>query len=148
MLDMMRSLHRQKVATAQQSGPCKIGDAYKQTHADGHGRRTQRSEERFDNVAGRLCTPSEGSNRQILLLVTKNSVRSRLLSPWEASRLMGLPDHYQLPSNYNEAYRLAGDGIAVPIVRHRICWSLLATAEDSCSACSHSGLGVEILSVA
>lgn len=30
---------------------------------------------------------------------------------------MGLPDHYALPSNYNEAYHLAGDGVAVPVVR-------------------------------
>lgn len=28
---------------------------------------------------------------------------------------MGLPDHYQLLSNYNEAYRLTGTGIVVPI---------------------------------
>ena len=37
---------------------------------------------------------------QILLFVTKNSVCPRLLSPREATRLMGLPDRYQLPSNY------------------------------------------------
>jgi DNA (cytosine-5)-methyltransferase 1 len=30
---------------------------------------------------------------------------------------MGLPDDYVLPSNYNEAYHLAGDGVAVPVVR-------------------------------
>jgi DNA (cytosine-5)-methyltransferase 1 len=28
---------------------------------------------------------------------------------------MGLPDDYELPSNYNEAYHLAGDGVAVPV---------------------------------
>ncbi|WP_310677938.1 DNA cytosine methyltransferase, partial [Burkholderia multivorans] len=44
-------------------------------------------------------------------------VRSRLLSPREAARLMGLPDTYQLPQNYNDAYHLAGDGVAVPVVR-------------------------------
>ena len=31
---------------------------------------------------------------------------------------MGLPDDYQLPPNYNEAYHLTGDGVAVPVVRH------------------------------
>ena len=31
---------------------------------------------------------------------------------------MGLPDDYILPSNYNEAYHLTGDGVAVPAVRH------------------------------
>jgi DNA (cytosine-5)-methyltransferase 1 len=30
---------------------------------------------------------------------------------------MGLPDSYQLPENYNEAYHLAGDGVVVPAVR-------------------------------
>ena len=30
---------------------------------------------------------------------------------------MGLPETYQLPENYNEAYHLAGDGVAVPVVR-------------------------------
>jgi DNA (cytosine-5)-methyltransferase 1 len=31
---------------------------------------------------------------------------------------MGLPDDYKLPSRYNDAYHLAGDGVAVPVVRH------------------------------
>jgi DNA (cytosine-5)-methyltransferase 1 len=31
---------------------------------------------------------------------------------------MGLPEDYDLPSNYNEAYHLTGDGVAVPVVRH------------------------------
>jgi DNA (cytosine-5)-methyltransferase 1 len=45
-------------------------------------------------------------------------VRSRLLSPREAARLMGLPDDYRLPGNYNDAYGLMGDGVVVPVVRH------------------------------
>ena len=44
-------------------------------------------------------------------------MRSRLLAPREAARLMGLPETYKLPENYNEAYHLAGDGVAVPVVR-------------------------------
>jgi len=32
--------------------------------------------------------------------------------------LMGLPDSYLLPANYNQAYHLAGDGLAVPVVRY------------------------------
>jgi len=31
---------------------------------------------------------------------------------------MGLPENYKLPDNYNAAYHLAGDGVAVPVVRH------------------------------
>ena len=31
---------------------------------------------------------------------------------------MGLPDTYVLPTKYNDAYHLTGDGVAVPVVRH------------------------------
>jgi DNA (cytosine-5)-methyltransferase 1 len=31
---------------------------------------------------------------------------------------MGLPDTYVLPRNYNDAYHVAGDGVAVPAVTH------------------------------
>ena len=31
---------------------------------------------------------------------------------------MGLPDTYKLPTNYNEAYHITGDGVVVPVVRH------------------------------
>jgi DNA (cytosine-5)-methyltransferase 1 len=30
---------------------------------------------------------------------------------------MGVPDSYPLPTKYNEAYHLFGDGLAVPVVR-------------------------------
>jgi len=50
--------------------------------------------------------------------------RSRLLCSREAARLMGLPDSYILPRNYYEAYRFAGDGVAVPVVR-QIAQSIL-----------------------
>jgi DNA (cytosine-5)-methyltransferase 1 len=29
---------------------------------------------------------------------------------------MGIPDRYKLPKSYNEAYQIAGDGVAVPVV--------------------------------
>ena len=66
-----------------------------------------------------------------IMIVEGNKVRSRLLSPREAARLMGLPDDYRLPENYNEAYHLAGDGVAVPVVRFlaaHILESILASA--------------------
>jgi DNA (cytosine-5)-methyltransferase 1 len=64
-----------------------------------------------------LRTPLGGSSRQTILVVDGENVRSRLLSPREAARLMGLPDSYRLPEKYNEAYHLAGDGLAAPVVR-------------------------------
>ena len=30
---------------------------------------------------------------------------------------MGLSEDYVLPANYNEAYHLVGDGVAVPVIR-------------------------------
>ena len=73
---------------------------------------------RFDDVAGCLRTPVGGSSRQTILIVEGSSIRSRLLSPREAARLMGLPESYKLPKKYNDAYHLAGDGLAVPVIRH------------------------------
>jgi DNA (cytosine-5)-methyltransferase 1 len=52
------------------------------------------------------------------MVVDGKKVRSRLLSPREAASLMGLPETYVLPERYNDAYKLAGDGVAVPVVRH------------------------------
>jgi DNA (cytosine-5)-methyltransferase 1 len=31
---------------------------------------------------------------------------------------MGLPENYRLPASANAALHLAGDGVAVPVVRH------------------------------
>jgi DNA (cytosine-5)-methyltransferase 1 len=65
-----------------------------------------------------LRTPGGGSSRQTIMVVEGSSTRSRLLSPREAARLMGLPDDYVLPVRYNDAYHVAGDGVCVPVVRH------------------------------
>jgi DNA (cytosine-5)-methyltransferase 1 len=78
----------------------------------------QRAEIRFDNTAGCLRTPAGGSSRQLILVVNGAKVKSRLISSRETARLMGLPDSYELPKNYNEAYHLTGDGVVVPVVRH------------------------------
>jgi DNA (cytosine-5)-methyltransferase 1 len=64
-----------------------------------------------------LRVPTGGSSRQTIVIVEGALVRSRLLSPREAARLMGLSDDYLLPSNYNDAYGLMGDGVVVPVVR-------------------------------
>ena len=118
LLKLMSPINHQKVAEAKESGQRMVGTIYKRTRSDGNGGRVQRAEVRFDDIAGCLRTPVGGSSRQLLMLVEGSSVRSRLLSPREAARLMGLPDEYQLPENYNEAYHLAGDGLVVPVVRY------------------------------
>ena len=59
-----------------------------------------------------------------MIFVKGNQTKARLLSRREAVRLMRLPDDYILPDNYNTAYKLAGDGVAVPVVAH-LCKTLL-----------------------
>lgn len=118
LLRMMSDTNIAKVNNAKRSGRRMVGTIYKRTRADGpNGAKVQRAEVRFDDVAGCLRTPAGGSSRQTIIIVDGNKVRSRLLSPREAARLMGLPDDYALPEKYNDAYHLAGDGVAVPVVR-------------------------------
>lgn len=118
LLSMMSKINLTKVEEAKAAGGRVVGTVYKRTRRDEVGRKVQRAEVRFDNVAGCLRTPAGGSSRQVILVVEGERVRSRLISPRETARLMGLPDSYELPANYNEAYHLTGDGVAVPVVRH------------------------------
>ncbi len=116
LLSLMSAINLAKVAAAKKTGRRMIGGVYRRTRTDVYGARVQRAEVRFDGIAGCLRTPAGGSSRQTIMLVEGSDVRSRLLSPREAARLMGLPEDYDLPSNYNEAYHLVGDGLAVPVV--------------------------------
>jgi DNA (cytosine-5)-methyltransferase 1 len=43
---------------------------------------------------------------------------------------MGLPEDYALPQSYNDAYRLAGDGLVVPAVSH-LATGILAPIVDA-----------------
>ncbi|WP_301101297.1 DNA cytosine methyltransferase [Propionivibrio sp.] len=116
LLSMMTPINADKVKAAKKTKTKQVGAIYKRTRADEDGVKRQRAEVRFDDVAGCLRTPAGGSSRQIILVVEGQKVRSRLLSPREAARLMGIPDSYVLPARYNDAYHLAGDGVAVPVV--------------------------------
>jgi DNA (cytosine-5)-methyltransferase 1 len=117
LLEMMSPINKAKVEAAKELGGRRVGALYKRTRPDGTGKKVQRAEVRFD-IAGCLRTPGGGSSRQSILVIEDGQVRSRLLSPREAARLMGLPDCYILPDKYNDAYHLMGDGVAVPVVRH------------------------------
>lgn len=118
LLGMMSSVNLEKVENAIGKNERVVGGIYKRTRPDGNGGRVQRAEVRFDNVAGCLRTPGGGSSRQIIMLIEKGEIRTRLLSPREAARLMGLPDSYILPEKYNDAYHLVGDGLVVPVVNY------------------------------
>ena len=113
LLEMMAPVNRQKVMQAQESGRLHVGTIYRRTRNG-----VQRAEVRFDGVSGCLRTPGGGSSRQTIIIVDGSLIRSRLLSPREAARLMGLKESYVLPTRYNDAYHLAGDGVAVPVVSH------------------------------
>ena len=118
LLDSMSSTNRLKVEAAKKAGRRMVGTVYRRTRPNGDGTRSVRAEVRFDDVAGCLRTPSGGSSRQKLLIVDGQTIKSRLLSGREAARLMGLRDSYRLPERYNDAYHIAGDGVAVPVVSH------------------------------
>ena len=113
ILAMMTERNRHKVLEAQALRRLKVGTIYKRTRLG-----VQRAEVRFDGIAGCLRTPTGGSSRQTIMVVDGDAIRTRLLSPREAARLMGLPESYRLPTRYNDAYHLAGDGVAVPVVAH------------------------------
>jgi DNA (cytosine-5)-methyltransferase 1 len=116
LLSLMTDLHLDKVDQQRKTGESKVGFVYKRGRPDETGRVRQYAEVRFDGIAGCIRTPAGGSSRQTLLFIKGNETRARLMSPREAVRLMGLADDYILPQSFNEGYRLAGDGVAVPVV--------------------------------
>lgn len=118
LLNMMTDLNRKKVEAAKRLGSRVVGTIYRRTRPDMNGIKRQRAEVRFDEIAGCLRTPAGGSSRQTIMIIEGEKVRSRLLSPREAVSLMGLPESFILPERYNDAYKLAGDGVAVPVVKH------------------------------
>src|SRR5690606_7385865 len=112
LISMMSPENLRKLKEQKDKGERAIGMLYRRTREG-----QQRAEVRFDGIAGCLRTATGGSSRQTVMIVHGKSVRSRLLAPREAARLMGLPDSYKLPEKYNDAYHLCGDGVAVPVVR-------------------------------
>ena len=116
LCSMMSETNRRKLEMALSSQGRHVGAVYRRTRIE-NGKRIQRAEIRFDGLAGCLRTPGGGSSKQTILIVHDGAIKSRLLSPREAARLMGLPDEYVLPKNCNDALHLTGDGVAVPVVR-------------------------------
>lgn len=117
IIGLMSPLHLEKLRKAQRLGKRIVGTVYRRTRPNENGVNAQRAEIRFDQISGCLRTPVGGSSRQTIMIVEGRQIRSRLLSPREAARLMGVPDDYPLPEKYNDAYHLFGDGVAVPVVR-------------------------------
>jgi len=116
LVAQMSTLQRGRLEALQESGRREVGAVFRRIRVE-HGERVQRAEARFDGLAGCLRTPTGGSSRQLLLFVEGQKLRSRLLSPREAARLMGVPEHYPLPSGQTAALHLVGDAVCVPVVR-------------------------------
>ena len=116
LISMMSAKNRSKLDLAKRQRKPVIGTMYRRTRREKEKGRVQRVEVRFDGIAGCLRTPAGGSSRQLVIAVDGEKIRTRLISARESARLMGLADSYILPSKLNDALRLTGDGVAVPVV--------------------------------
>ncbi|HEV2531299.1 DNA cytosine methyltransferase [Phenylobacterium sp.] len=115
-LELMSPLHRARLDACRARGERAVGAIFRRMRIE-DGRSVQRAEVRLDGLAGCLRTPRGGSSRQAIVVVAEGQVRTRLLTPREAARLMGLPESYRLPGSASAALQVAGDGVAVPVVR-------------------------------
>lgn len=116
LLALMHPRHRARIDALKAEGGVHVGALFRRIRVE-NGVRLQRAEVRFDGLAGCLRTPAGGSSRQTLVVVQDGVVRTRLITPREAARLMGVPDEYPLPSPAGAALKVMGDGVAVPVVR-------------------------------
>ena len=117
ILNKMSDVNRAKVQAAQTLKDPTVGALFMRTR-EYEGIKRVFAEVRFDGVSGCLRTPNGGSSRQSILCVNGEQILSRLLTPRETARLMGLPETYKLPKNNNAALHLTGDGVVVPVVEH------------------------------
>jgi DNA (cytosine-5)-methyltransferase 1 len=114
LLSMLSPLNQRKLEAAAALKRYFAGTGYKRIRIE-DGVRRQRLELRFDGVAGCLRTPEGGSSRQIMVILDRGRVFTRLLTVRETARLMGAPDSFRLPGSYNDGYRAMGDAVAVPV---------------------------------
>lgn len=138
LIGMMSDAHRQKLSEARKSGKRVVGTLSLRMRPS-NGKTVQRTEICFRGLAGCLRTPKGGGSRPRVIVVRGSNVRTRLLSPAEAAALMGLKAKYQLPEVYDYAFRVIGDGVAVPVVaflRAKLLNPLLRSVKKSGAAAS------------
>lgn len=116
LLSMMAPSHVERLEAAKKSGKPQIGSLYLRMRKE-HGKNVQRTEIAFGPVLGCLRTPKGGASRPRIIYVVGDQVRTRLVTPREAARLMGLDESYILPEAYSRAFKVLGDGVVVPLVR-------------------------------
>ncbi len=130
---LLSPVNRRKLKTVLDAGGSFVGVGYRRTRPDAHGRSVQRLEIRFDGVAGCLRTPEGGSSRQVVMIVDRGRLRTRLMTVRECARLMGAPDSFDVPGSYNDGYRAMGDAVVVPVTSW-IARHLLAPLADRARA--------------
>jgi DNA (cytosine-5)-methyltransferase 1 len=109
LLDQMTPLNRARLQT---DAGRTVGAVYRRTRGG-----VPQAEVRTDGLAGCLRTARGGSSRQSIVVAGNGETRSRLVTPREGARLMGLPETYCLPAGGTAAFHVLGDGVAVPVVR-------------------------------
>jgi DNA (cytosine-5)-methyltransferase 1 len=124
LLAMMPETHVTRLTEAKQKDGIEIGSVYlrmrpqkKKKNEEKKRKNIQRTEISFGPTLGCLRTPRGGGSRPRIIVVQGNEVRTRLLSSREAAGLMGLPSDYPLPTKYEQAFQVIGDGVAAPAVR-------------------------------
>lgn len=117
LLGMMSPSHLNRLAAAKGVGHPMVGSLYLRMRPNGESGNVQRAEIAFGPTLGCLRTPRGGASRPRIVVVESERVRTRLLSVAEAARLMGLDENFNLPSSYQECFRLIGDGVVPAVVR-------------------------------
>lgn len=115
-LQAMAAHQRAAVDALVASGERRVGAGFRRVRME-NGEKRVRFEARFDGLSGCIRTPAGGSSRQAIVVIEKGHARSRLMTPREAARAMGLPDDYILPARATAALKLVGDGVCPPLVR-------------------------------
>lgn len=115
LIGMMSDTHRLKLSEAKKTGKRMVGTLSLRMRPS-EGKTVQRTEICFRGLAGCLRTPKGGGSRPRIIVVKGGDVRTRLLAPEEAASLMGLKVGYRLPEVYDYAFKVIGDGVAVPVV--------------------------------
>ncbi|EPL1357669.1 TPA: DNA cytosine methyltransferase [Pseudomonas aeruginosa] len=115
-INMMTPLHLARLEEAKNAENFSVGSLYLRMRREGNANK-QRAEVTFSPILGCLRTPRGGASRSRIIVAGKGQVRTRLLSISEAAALMGLDHTYTLPDIYHHAFKVIGDGVAVPSVR-------------------------------
>jgi DNA (cytosine-5)-methyltransferase 1 len=108
---MMSENHRRQVNELRAGSTARIGTAFRRVRSDG-----QRTEVRFDGLAGCLRTPRGGSGKQIVVAIDAGCLRMRWMTPREYARLQGAPN-FPLVGGRNQQLFGFGDAVCVPAIQ-------------------------------